>query len=226
MSSRIFSTLFLLAILISACAGAPATEAPGLLPTDTDDRVTGSQPTQEELQATPTIDITLLFTPQVSETPLPPLATPSPLPNAPASLPWDGQPTYPGESQPGYFFRVQYDPNVWGLTVDDLGQPALVHRQINFCVISPHSGRGLPLNVVVEHETRRIGGFLFEINTAFSGGKKQFVTYIGGDGIIFTGFLLNFEENSDECISDAEDVLITLTSVAEISATPLPTDAP
>jgi len=219
MSRKIFSALFLLAVLISACAGPPATEAPALLPTDTDAR-------EVDIQPTSTIDIVLLFTPQASETPLPPLATPSPIPNAPASLPWDGQPTYPGESQPGYFFRVQYDPNLWGLTIDDLGQPALAHRQINFCVISPHGGRGLPLNVVVEHETRRIGGFLVDINTAFSGGKKQFVTYSGGDGIIYTGFLLNFEENPDECISDAEDVLVTLTSVAEVSATPLPTNAP
>jgi len=226
MSGKIFSCLLLSAVLISACGGAPATEAPAPFANDTEPQEADVQPTQQEQQATPTLDILLLFTPQVSQTPLPPLATPSPIPNAPTSLPWDGQPTYLGESQPGYFFRVQYDPNQWGLTVDDLGQPALAHRQIDYCVISPHGGRGMPLNVVVEHETRRIGDFLFEVNTAFSGGKKQFVTYSGGDGIIFTGFQLNFEEDTDACISDAETVLFTLTSVEETLATPLATDAP
>jgi hypothetical protein len=219
MPGKIFSGLFLLVIFLSACGGAIATEAPPPFTTEPE--------TQEAIiQPTSTFDIVLLFTPEASQTPLPPLATPSPIPNAPVRLPWDGQPTYLGESQPGYLFRVQYDPTLWGLTEDDLGQPALAHRLINYCVISPHGGRGLPLNVVVEHESRRIGDYLFEVNTAFSGGKKQFVTYSGGDGIITTGFLLNFEEDADACISDAEDVLITLTSVADSLATPLPTNAP
>jgi hypothetical protein len=226
MSAKIFSGLFLFVILLSACAGAPATEAPPPFDNEPETQEAGIPPTSQEGSATPTFDIVLLFTPQASPTPLPPLATPSPIPNAPARLPWDGQPTYLGESQPGYLFRVEYDPTLWGLTEDDLGQPALAHRLINYCVISPHGGRGLPLNVVVEHESRRIGDYLFEINTAFSSGKKQFVTYSGGDGIITTGFLLNFEEDADACISDAEDVLITLTSVADSLATPPPTDAP
>lgn len=226
MSGKIFSCLFLSAVLISACGGASPTEAPPPFATEPETQDPDFQPSLEEPQATPTFEIVLLFTPQASETPLPPLATPSPIPNAPARLPWDGQPTYLGESQPGYYFRVQYDPNLWGLTEDDFGQPALAHRMIEYCVISPHVGRGMPLNVVVEHETIRIGDYLFEVNTAFSGGEKQFVTYSGGDGVIFTGFLLNFEEDADMCISDAEDVLITLTSVAGSLATPLPTEAP
>ena len=33
---------------------------------------------------------------------------------------WDGTPTYLGELEPGYAFRVTYDPDLWALTTDQL----------------------------------------------------------------------------------------------------------
>jgi hypothetical protein len=52
------------------------------------------------------------------------------MPNAPSLLAWDGTPTHLGDSQPGYSFRVLYDPQIWALTQDQFGYPALGHRAI------------------------------------------------------------------------------------------------
>ncbi len=169
---------------------------------------------------TPTFTPTIAVTP--TETLIPPLELPTEVRNPPALLAWDGTPTYLGDSQPGYLFRVKYDPEVWALTTDSYGYPALGNRGIEYCVIAPAFGRGLPANMTVEHDIRKIGVVEFEVNTASLNGARQFVTYNGGDRIIYTGFDVNFVENADLCLQQAETVLATLTSVKVTQATPVP----
>lgn len=202
-------------LLLAACAPAPLTASVTETPLAT--------PTAQAQEAgTPTEGFILLFTPAPSETPLPPLELPTVEANPPALRLWDGLPTYPGDSQPGFFFRLRYDPEVWALTEGDFGEQVLGHRAIPYCVISPASGRGLPLNVVVEHEQRTIGAILYEVSTAYQAGQKQFVTYLGGDSNIYTGLQVAFQDESETCLSDAEVVLATLQSVPAAQATPQP----
>jgi len=174
------------------------------------------------INPTPASDFILLFTPVPTETVMPPLELAPPESGAQSALAWDGKPTYLAESQPGYFFRVRYDPEVWAQTRDLLGFAVLGHRTIAYCVITPSTGRGLPLNAVVEHETRKVGSILYEVNTVFANGQKQLATYVGGDGLIVTGFEVVFQENAEGCLSDAEVVLATLQSVPQLQATVVP----
>src|SRR5512145_1428871 len=53
------------------------------------------------------------FVPTPTETLLPPLELPTERRNAPALVAWTGLPTYPGDSDPGLLFRVDYDPDLW-----------------------------------------------------------------------------------------------------------------
>jgi hypothetical protein len=62
----------------------------------------------------------------------------------------------------------------------------------------------------------------FFIGTAFENGVKKFVTYTGGDGRIVSGFEVSFVEQSDQCIADAQAVLVTLRSIPSSRATPEP----
>jgi hypothetical protein len=137
---------------------------------------------------------------------------------------WDGQPTYIGDSQPGFFFRVKFNPRVWGLTQDSYGQPALGHRFIGYCILAPDRGFGMSPGTQVQHDTRQLGPLFFEINTVLTNGQRQFVTYQAqtADRIIFTSFQVNFLDEIDACLMDAEAVLATLTSVPESQATPIP----
>ena len=73
---------------------------------------------------------TIEFTPLPTETPLATLELPTPVNNPPVLQVWDGLPTYPAESRPGFFFRVRFDPDVWALTSDQFGFPAIGHRSI------------------------------------------------------------------------------------------------
>jgi hypothetical protein len=169
---------------------------------------------------TPTPEPTPTITP--TETPLPPLELPTEIPNAPARLAWDGVPTYLGDSEPGFSFRVFYDPELWALTEDQFGFPALGHRNLLYCVISVTSGRGMPRNFTVEHDVLYLTRLTFDVNTAFENGIRKFVTYTGGDGRIITGFQVSFEEQAEECLDDALTVLSTLRSVPVSQATPQP----
>lgn len=217
--------ILLLSLLISSCGGAaPAgTEEP--LPGETLEPT--SQPVLPESTPTPEPTVTPQPTPTrilptPTETPLPPLELPTELPNAPALLAWDGAPTYLGDSQPGFSFRVFYDPEIWALTQDQFGYPALGHRAIPYCVISVTSGRGLPANISVEQDILYTDTVTFYIGTAFENGVKKFVTYTGGDGRIITAFQVSFEEQADACLADAQTVLTTLRSVPAFLATPTP----
>ncbi len=142
------------------------------------------------------------------------------MPNQKTLQIWDGVPTYLADSQPGFDFRVRFDPDVWALTTDQFGFPALGHRSIPTCIISPASGRGLPPNVTVVQEVRKVGTVRYQISTAYLNDVKQFVNYTGGDGTILTAFQVSFQDQADQCISDAETVLATLTSVPVSQATP------
>jgi hypothetical protein len=136
---------------------------------------------------------------------------------------WDGLPTYPAESQPDLYFRVKFDPSLWALTSDQFGSPALVHREIPDCLMTPAGGRGLPLNASVDHGVRQIGAVSYQVSTASINGVRQFVNYTGGNGAIFTAFQVNFKDQADLCLSDAELVLATLEAVPSFQATPVAT---
>jgi hypothetical protein len=219
--------ILILTLMISSCGGAAPTGAPAPVeePAETEAPV---EPFIEDIS--PTLEPTQTFTPEPTytpsvtptETPLPPLELPTEVPNAPSLLAWDGTPTYPGDSQPGFDFRVFYDPELWALTQDQFGYPAVGHRNIPYCVISVTSGRGLPANVSVEQDILYADTVTLYVGTAFENGVKKFVTYTGGDGKIITGFQVSFEEQVDECLADAVTVLSTLKSVPVSQATPEP----
>ena len=218
--------VILLSLLISSCGGAApaATEEPAAPTYEVEPT---NQPALPENTPTPEPTSTLVPTPtQIlptpTETPLPPLDLPTEIPNAPALLAWDGTPTYLGDSQPGYDFRVYYDPELWALTQDQFGFPAIGNRNIPSCVISVTSGRGLPPNISVEQDILYADKVTLYVGTAFENGVKKFVTYTGGDGTIITAFEVTFEEKADECISDAEAVIKTLQSIPSSRATPEP----
>ena len=217
--------ILILSLLITACGAAAATEAPAPVEPPVTDEPTKSfagelnTPTAEPT-STPAPTNTPLAT--STDTPLPPLELPTEAVSAPARMVWDGTPTYLGDSTPGYSFRVTYDPDVWALTTDQFGFPALGHRNIPFCVISVTSGRGLPGNMTVEHDLLNTGNVTFDVGTAFENGVKKFVTYTGGDGTIITAFEVSFQDEIETCLADAVTVLSTLRSVSTSQATPAP----
>jgi hypothetical protein len=235
-------TILILALFITACAAqspslqrASEAESTPLAQTNADlpREVVLASPTQpvptqtlsganEPLLTPSLVPSSSASVPTPSETPLPPLELPTPLENAPARLAWDGEPTYPGDSKPGYSFRVMYDPDVWALTTNSYGYPAIGHRGIEYCVIAPAFGGGLPANITVDHDVRKIGLVEYEINTAYLSGVRQFVTYLGGDANIYTGFEVTFDDEADLCLKEAEVVLGTFTSVLTSRATPVP----
>lgn len=201
---------------------APATEAPAATEPPTFQSLeapTGAPPPEEVTSTPPPTQIITTLT----DTPLPTLELPTEVVNAPTQMVWDGTPTYLAESTPGYAFRVTYDPDLWALTTDQFGFPALAHRVIPGCVISVMSGRGLPLSMTVEHDMLNIGNVTFDVGNVFENGVLKFVTYTGGNGTIITGFQVNFEEQANECRAYAFAVISTLTSVPASQATPTPT---
>jgi hypothetical protein len=234
---RRITVILILSFLLISCGGAPApTQAPmpvesatasenltQTLVTDTSTPVNTPSATPTETSfptQTPAPTRTPIITP--TDTPLPTLVLPTEAVHAPASQVWDGAPTYPGDSLPGFSFRVTYDPSVWALTIDQFGFPALGHRTISNCVISVTSGRGLPPNMSVEHEMLQVENITFDVGTAFENGVKKFVTFTGGDGKIITAFEVSFDQESDACIKDAVTVFSTLKSVPVSQATPAP----
>jgi hypothetical protein len=230
-------------VLITSCGGAaPATQAPGATEAPATEAPATEAPAATEpsafqsveaptgaasqTQSTSPLEPTstqVLSTASQTDTPLPTLELPTEVVNAPEKMVWDGAPTYLAESTPGYVFRVTYDPELWALTTDQFGFPALGHRNIPNCVISVTSGRGLPLSMTVEHDMLHLGDVTFDVGNVFENGVLKFVTYTGGNGAIITGFQVNFEEQADECRAHAFAVLSTLTSVPASQATPTPT---
>jgi hypothetical protein len=231
MSRTCLVELVLVGLLAAGCgAAAPAPLPP---PTDTSavkplaplvaDTPT-AQPAPLDTATPTTAPFILDFTPLPTETALPTVEIPTEAARPPALEAWDGLPTYPAESNPDYYFRLSFDPNAWALTFDNYGSPALAHRAITGCVLSPAAGRGLPPNAAAQHETRRINGIVYQIATVIDvNGVRQSVTYVGGDGRIYTGFQLSLQDRPDQCIAEAEVVLGTLTSVPVFQATPIAT---
>lgn len=232
MVSTIKCALILLLVSggLAGCAGAPmapeasapvhATEAPAE-PVEVEPPVP-ALPDNEQSAPKPAIEFALQYTPVPIETAGPPMELPSLEADASQALDWVGQPTYLAESQPEYFFRVQYDPALWARTTDELDSSELRHRVIPYCVLSSSSARGLPLNAVVAHESRRLGSITYEVDTVFTGGQRQLVNYVGGDGLIFTGFEVTFQGEADACLLAAEVVLGSLRSLPASLATAVP----
>jgi len=221
--------ILILSLVLTACGGAAATQAPA--PAATEALVVTETPVEPLVAETlPTAEPSQTFTPEPTFTPsvtptetqLPPLDLPTEAVNAPARMVWDGEPTYLGDSTPGYAFRVTYDPNLWAVTSDQFGFPALGHRNIEYCVIAVTSGRGLPTNVSIEHDILYTDNVTFDVGVAFENGVKKFVNYTGGDGTIITGFQVTFQDQVDTCLADAVTVLSTLKSVPVSQATPQP----
>jgi hypothetical protein len=233
---RTFIVILFLSLLITSCGGAASTQAPSPSepPVDIENPTQTVIPDTNTPVDTPTLAPTntpvATSTPAPTRTPattptetaLPTLVLPTEAVDAPVRQVWDGTPTYPGDSVPGYSFRVTYDPDVWALTTDQFGFPALGHRTISNCVISVTSGRGLPPNMSVEHEMLQAGNITFDVGTAYENGVKSFVTFTGGDGTIITAFEVSFTEESDACTKEAVTVISTLKSVPVSQATPAP----
>ncbi len=232
--------LFLiLTLLLTSCGGAAATQAPATQAPATEAPATQAPATEAPAQpltantvpldtptaeptSTPLPSPTLVPSITPTDTQLPPLLLPTEAVNAPASMVWDGTPTYLGDSQPGYSFRVTYAPDLWALTTDQFGFPSLGHRNISSCIISVTSGRGMPANINVEHDVVYTDNVTFDVGIAYENGVKKFVTYTGGDGTIVTAFEVSFVDQSDACLADAVTVLSTLRSVPVSQATPQP----
>jgi len=116
---------------------------------------------------------------------------------------------------------VDYDPDLWVQTTDNFGQIALAHRQIEYCTIIAWSGRGLPSDAQVTHESRQVGNVYYDINTVTVGDAVKYVAYIGGDKRLLTGFQVSFQDQQEQCLQDAETILATLRSfAAEPTITP------
>lgn len=224
--------ILVLSLFITSCGGAapaatqapaateaPATEAPPAATEAFAGDVNTATPELPTETLTPAPTKTSAAT--LTDTPLPTLDLPTEAFNAPVRLSWDGVPTYPGESTPGFAFRVTYDPDLWVVTTDQFGFAALAHRKIDNCVISVTSGRGLPTSLTVEHDVLRTDTVTFDVGTAFENGVKKFVNYTGGDGNIITAFEVSFDpESADACLVDAVTVLSTLRSIPASQATP------
>jgi hypothetical protein len=229
MIRRIISIL-ILALFLTACGAPAATQAPAVTDSPAPEEPVTEPPALQSLEAptrqaspAPTatpVPTQILSTP--TDTPLPTLELPTEVANPPPRMVWDGTPTYLGESTPGYSFRVSYDPEVWALTTDQFGFPALGHRNIAGCLITVASGRGLPPSMSVEHEVIYTGDVTFDVSSAYENGDLKFVTYTGGDGTIFTGFEVRFEDQREQCLGEAFTVLSTLDSVPVTQATPTP----
>lgn len=228
MIHRIIIILILAFVITSCGAAAPApTEAPAETeapPTEPPAFQSLSAPTQEpaSTETSTSAPTQTQILPTRTDTPLPTLELPTEMVNAPQRLVWDGTPTYPGDSTPGFVFRVSYDPDLWALTTDQFGFPALAHRSIAGCVISPTSGRGLPATTTVDHDMLQMGAVTFDVGIVSENGVKKFVTYTGGDGTVITGFVVDSVEELEECVADAVDVISTLASVPVSQATPQP----
>lgn len=226
--------ILILSLFITSCGAAAATPAPAATqaPAATEAPATRAAAATESFfggvdtatpgppTATSTPAPTNTPAATLTDTPLPTLELPTESFLAPARLVWDGVPTYPGESTPGFDFRVTYDPDLWAVTADQFGFNSLAHRNITNCIISETSGRGLPPNLTVEHDILRTDAVTFDVGTVSENGVKKFVTYTGGDGNIITAFEVSFDEQSDACIADAVTVLSTLRSVPASHATP------
>lgn len=222
--------LFIVALLLTACA--PVSEFMPLVVTVTNDAplpaqpqpVLASPPAEDTptLEPSPTPEFTLTpAVPAATDTPLPPLELPTERASAPAQQAWTGEPTYPGDSQAGRLFRVDYDPDVWAQTEGNFGDVVLAHRQINYCTITPWSGRGLPNDAKVEHDFRQIGDVPYDVNTVLVQDEVKFVAYVGGDQLLLTGFQVTFQDQKDQCLQDAETIFATLRSfVANPTITP------
>lgn len=223
--------LTILFTLLTACGPAPgeflvpvATDTQPVLASATAPSTNTPSPLKPLALPTETLvqTATATFGPTPTETPLPTLELPALESGETALIAWDGLPTYLGDSQPGFYFRVKYKPAVWGLTQDAYGQPALGHREIEYCILAPGGVRGMPPGMQVEHDMRQIGQLFFEINMVLLNGQKQFAAYQATDGIIFTSFQVNFVNGIEACLQDAETVLGTLTSIQQSQATPVP----
>lgn len=223
--------ILIVTLVITSCAA--AAPAPTEAPVATEEPPTATEPPAIQSPIAPTMEPQITETstsaptptqvlPTPTDTPLPTLELPTEPVNPPARMVWDGTPTYLGDSEPGYAFRVTYDPDLWALTTNQMGFPALAHRNIPGCVITPTSGRGLPANTTVEHDVRKTDNVTFDVSVVSENGVKKFVTYTGGEGRIVTAFEVVFEEQVDECLADAVTVLSTLTSVPVSQATPQP----
>lgn len=229
------------ALLMTAC-GPMAATTPDIFPvvltiTDSPEPEQGLLATPPAEEATeellsPAQSPTLEFTstpngPTPGDTLLPALELPTERPSAPALVPWTGLPTYRGDSEPGRLFRVDYDPEIWAQTEGNFGDIVLAHRQIDYCTITPWSGHGLPMNWKVEHEFRLIGEVPYDINTVIAPDEVKFVAYVGGDQLLLTGFQVSFQEQTEQCLQDAEIVFATLRSfVAQPTSTPNPSATP
>ena len=174
---------------------------------------TATQPVEPTASLTPAPTV---IPPTPTETLVPAPELPTELPRPPARLAWSGMPTYPGDSTPGFLFRLDYDPELWAQATNAFGDIVLANRGLEYCMIAPWTGRGLPVDWKTTHEFRAIGSSSYDVNIVSAQGQVKFITYTGGEGRIMTGFQVSFNENPETCVQAAEEVLGTLRSFSAI----------
>jgi hypothetical protein len=74
----------------------------------------------------------------------------------------------------------------------------------------------------VTHDFRTIGSAAFDVNTITSQGLVKFVSYVGGDQKVLTGFQVSFNENKDQCLQEAEVIFGSLRSFAAVPTATMP----
>ena len=179
-------------------------------------------PTATE-SATPFPDTDTPIPPAPTETSLPTLDLPTLLPRLPERILWTGLPTYPGDSQPGYLFRIEYDPELWAQTEDNFDEIVLAHREIPACVLSAYAGHGLPIAWKVETEFTQQGKLFIEVNRILRDEKLEFMTFFVSDSRVRTAFRLEPGENPEACLQDAQEILSSMRSLfAHPTATSTP----
>lgn len=213
-----------LGLLLTSCgpSAAPAPPQAPAEPAQPEWSATLPLPTATE-SATPLPATDTPIPPTPTETPLPTLDLPTVLPRLPERILWTGLPTYPGDSQPGHLFRIEYDPELWAQTEDNFDEIVLAHRDLPGCILSTYAGRGLPMTLRVETEFTQEGDLFIEVNRIFSEEKLEFMTFFISDSRVRTAFRLESGENPDACLQDAQEILSSMRSLfARPTATPTP----
>lgn len=129
-------------------------------------------------------------------------------PAAPAY--WIGQSRYQPESMAR--FQLSYDRSLWQL--DEIeGGDGLRHLALAGCSLRPTAGRGLADDLRHETERRQIGEAAFEITSVLRGDELLFTNYYTG-GDYFSGFEVIPGTEAQDCLADAEAVLMTFEVIA------------
>ncbi len=115
-------------------------------------------------------------------------------------------------------YRLSFNPQDW-LLIDSgriLSRWRLEHRNIPGCIVEPTGGMGLPPGYDTQYQFRDFGNFNWTKITVLKDNKPVFINYSFGGFILPDNsswgmiFRVEFVQDAQECIRDAEKVLETL----------------